>query len=323
MGREAVTFFSRTFGALRQGALLGFLTAGLIGGAGAPGAAASEFAAQLRASPPKAALKECEACPAVVSIPAGSFVMGSSEDEVGHEKDEAPQRKVSLRGFAIGQTEVTVAEYRRFIEETGHNFGGRHARCFTYETTVWEEIKGRSWKKPGYRQTDDHPVVCVSPEDVYAYIDWLNGKVPGEPYRLPSEAEWEYAARAGTTTPFWWGASIGLDQANYHGDLVYDGGEPGPWRKRTLPVKSLEPNPFGLYQVHGNVWEWTDDCYHYNYGDAPTDGSPQREHNCARRVLRGGAWYDHPTDLRSASRVRYLLHHRVDCVGFRIARSLE
>ena len=286
-------------------------------------ARASDFADQLRSAGAGAALKECEACPALVAIPGGAFIMGSDEDEPGHETDEAPQRKVTLRAFAIGQTEVTVAEYRRFVEETGHNYGGRHGRCYTYETSVWEEIKGRTWKKPGFAQMDDHPVVCVSPEDVYAYIDWLNSKVPGAPYRLPTESEWEYAARGGTTTPFWWGATISVEQAKYSGDDVYNGGEPGPWRRGTAPVKSFAPNPFGLYQVHGNVWEWTDDCYHYSYSGAPTDGSPQREHNCARRVLRGGAWYDHPTDLRSASRVRYLLHHRVDCVGFRIARTLE
>lgn len=288
-----------------------------------------DFGARLKAQANGSALKECDACPELVVIPGGDFAMGSTEAEVGHESDEAPQHKVSIRSFALGRTEVTVGEYRRFVEETGRRMHPRLRQCFTYVTTVWTEIKGRYWDDPGFPQTDEHPVVCVSTVDAEDYVEWLNSKVEGSPYRLPSEAEWEYAARAGAETPFWWGAKISPEQANYKGDLVYDKGAKGEYRGATLPVMSFKPNPFGLYQVHGNAWEWTEDCENPDYVDAPTDGSAWRNEgffskgDCARRILRGGGWYDHPTDLRLAGRVRYHERDKIDSVGFRVARRLD
>jgi formylglycine-generating enzyme required for sulfatase activity len=135
-------------------------------------------------------------------------------------------------------------------------------------------------------------VVCVSWDDANAYANWL-AKKTGKPYRLLSEAEWEYAARAGTTTPFWWGSSITPAQANYDGNFVYEGGgSKGEYRKGTVPpAGSFDANPWGLYNVHGNAWQWTADCYHDNYNGAPTDGSVWITGNCnSAHVVRGGSW---------------------------------
>jgi formylglycine-generating enzyme required for sulfatase activity len=152
-----------------------------------------------------------------------------------------------------------------------------------------------SWHAPGFFQDDSHPVVCIKLDDAKAYAGWLV-QITGKPYRLLSEAEREYVARAGTTTPFWWGSSITPAQANYDGRLVYKGGgSKGEWRKSTVPVGSFEANPWGLYNVHGNVWEWCEDFWHDNYSSAPLDGSAWlRAGDDSRRVIRGGSWYNGP-----------------------------
>ena len=160
--------------------------------------------------------------------------------------------------------------------------------------------------------------------DAKAYVAWLS-KTTGKAYRLLSEAEAEYAARAGTATPFWWGSSITPEQANYDGELcVCGGGSKGEWPQKTLPVKSFEPNPWGLYQVHGNAWTWVEDCWHDNYSGAPTDGSAWTSGECRSRVLRGGSWYNYPQGLRAACR-SYVNDpdFRSDINGFRVARTLN
>jgi len=159
----------------------------------------------------------------------------------------------------------------------------------------------------GYRPSDDgrprdrHPVVNVSWEDAQTYVAWLS-KTTGKTYRLLSEAEREYATRAGTTTPFWWGASISTKQANYDGTASYGGGEKGEFRQRALPVDSFAPNAFGLYQTHGNVQEWVADCWRSSHQNASSDGAASNAGDCGRRVLRGGSWYDGPQLLRAAAR---------------------
>jgi formylglycine-generating enzyme required for sulfatase activity len=163
-------------------------------------------------------------------------------------------------------------------------------------------------------------VINVSWDDAKAYVAWLSEKT-GKVYRLLSEAEREYVTRAGTTTPFWWGSSISSDQANYVGDFSYDGGPKGEWRNRTVPVDSFEQNPWGLYQVHGNVWEWTEDCYHGDYKGAPADGSPWGD--CDYRVLRGGSWDIAPQDLRAAARFGLPPYIRSGSTGFRVGRTLN
>jgi formylglycine-generating enzyme required for sulfatase activity len=163
----------------------------------------------------------------------------------------------------------------------------------------------------------------VSWNDTQAYIQWLN-QTSGKTYRLLSEAEREYAARAGSQTAFWWGDSIHTGQANYDGTgKTYNNSPRGEWRKATVPVNSFKANPFGLYNVHGNVWEWVEDCFHDNYSGAPSDGSAWTT-GCSgnRRVLRGGSWSDVPAGLRSAGRLRLTPDDRIDFGGFRLARTL-
>jgi formylglycine-generating enzyme required for sulfatase activity len=245
--------------------------------------------------------------PEMVVVPAGKFLMGSPDDEPQRDDDEGPQHEVTFaRPFAVGRHSVTRGQFAAFVNATGHNAAG-------------------PWRKPGFRQDDSHPVVCVSWDDAKTYAAWL-AKIAGCPYRLLTEAEWEYVARAGTTTPFWWGSSITPEQANYNGNYLYEGGgSKGEYRQGTVPVGSFDPNPWGLYNVHGNVWEWCEDTWHDNYNGAPTDGSAWIPKRASRRgesgrVVRGGSWDDYPRYLRAAQRSRYSVENLN--YGFRLARTL-
>jgi formylglycine-generating enzyme required for sulfatase activity len=164
-------------------------------------------------------------------------------------------------------------------------------------------------------------VINVSWDDAKAYVAWL-AKKTGKSYRLLSEAEREYVTRAGTTTPFWWGNSISTSQANYNGNYTYGNGVKGEFRQRTVPVDSFAPNPWGLYQVHGNVYDWMEDCWHDSYQGAPADGSAWTSGDCSRRVVRGGSWIDTPDVLRSANRNRSSSDGRIVNLGFRVGRTL-
>ena len=227
--------------------------------------------------------------PLLTVIPAGRFLMGSPESEPGRDDDEGPQHEVIIaQPFALGVYAVTFSEYDRFCEATGK-----------------ETPSDYGWGR------ENRPVVDVSWHDVQVYCGWLS-KQTGQSYRLPSEAEWEYACRAGTKTPFYTGKTINSDQANS-----------GRKHEKTLPVGSFAPNAFGLYDMHGNVWEWTQDCWHENYQNAPVDGSVWLEANggdCSRRVVRGGSWFDDPQGLRSADRSWNGTDEADDFLGFRIAR---
>ena len=214
--------------------------------------------------------KDHQLGPEMVVIPKGQFVMGSPAGEGDRQDAEGPQHAVAIKApFALGRFAVTLAEFGAFVEATGRAIPDE---MYTFENDKWETRKGRSFRNPGFAQTPRHPVVGVNWDDADAYCQWLSGRT-GKVYRLASEAEWEYACRAGSSTPFWWGASISTDEANYHGNYTYDGGKKGQYRKATLPVESFKPNPWGLYQVHGNVWEWCADSWHENYRGAPEDGS--------------------------------------------------
>lgn len=262
--------------------------------------------------------KECVDCPVMVVVPAGSFLMGSPYDEAGRESDEGPLRRVTInRRLAAGKYTVTVAEFSAFVKATGHSAG---AACSTW-ANKWVETQGNNWRYPGFYQSDNHPVVCVNWNDAQSYVDWLS-KFTGKKYRLLTEAEWEYSARAGTTTPFWWGSNISTDQANYNGEYTYGAGSKGASRGRTVPVDFFLANPFGLYQVHGNVFQWVEDCYTGGYHIEPADGLARRTANCTAHVLRGGAWLYPPSTLRSAYRQRAETNARIDNVGFRVARTL-
>ena len=190
-------------------------------------------------------------------MPAGEFMMGSPASEAARSDDEGPQRKVTIaKPFAVARFAVTRGEFAAFVRETNHAPGDS---CMTYDNGGWKA--GRSFRNPGFTQDDRHPVVCVSWDDAKAFATWLSKKT-NKPYRLLSEAEREYATRAGTTTPFWWGSSISTTQANYRGDYyTYGGGSKGEYRGGTVPVDSFKANPWGLYNVHGNVSEWVEDCW--------------------------------------------------------------
>ena len=242
------------------------------------------------ASPP-AVQGDCAECPEMVAIPGGSFTMGSPANEPWHSDDEGPQRRVSIRAFAASKYEISFAQWDACV--AGGGCGG-----YRPEDYGW----GRG----------NQPVINVSWDDAQAYIAWINGRVGGQRYRLLSEAEWEYAARGGTTTAYSTGPSISLSQANFRS---------GPGR--TQPVGSYAPNAFGLYDMHGNVWEWTQDCYTSNYNNAPGDGSANTTGDCSGGVSRGGSRDSYPQDLRSANRIRYTPTIRYYSVGFRVARTIN
>jgi formylglycine-generating enzyme required for sulfatase activity len=260
-------------------------------------------------------------CPEMVVIPAGSFLMGSPQGEEGWCAGEGPQHDVRIgQPFALGRHTVTLGEFAAFAADTGHLMTGG---IYRWNREGWAFDAKADWRWPGFAQTDRHPVVGVSWDDTQAYCAWLSERT-GQPYRLPSEAEWEYACRAGTTTPFWTGATISTDLANYDGNYIYGNGRKGVWRKATVAVDdpSFPANRFGLSHMHGNVQEWCEDVWHDDYAGAPNDGSAWTDGDPTRRVLRGGSWYYIPWDLRSASRVRVAPGNRFVNAGFRVARML-
>ena len=194
--------------------------------------------------------------------------------------------------------------------------------CWAAVDHEWEYRSGHGWRNPGFRQTDRDPVVCVNRDDARAYASWLSRKT-GKQYRLLSEAEWEYAARAGTAGPFHFGNTISTDQANYDGDYTYGRGWKGRYRGKTVPAGSFLSNRFGLHDMNGNVGEWVEDCGHDDYSGAPSDGSAWTTGgNCSRRVVRGSGWPFHPAMLRSSTRHWNSSTVRGDYYGFRVARTL-
>ena len=276
---------------------------------------------------PGTVFRDCPDCPEMVVVPAGSFTMGSSASEkswaashggnLESVADESPQHQVSLRSFALGKYDVTRGEYAAFVRETGYPVGDG---CGP-DSFKWNKQAGVSWQNPGFSQTERGPVVCVSWQDARAYVAWLNGKVRrlvstsgDDPYRLPSESEWEYAARAGTATRFWWGD----DDGGASGHAWYKENSGG----QTHPVGSKPANPFGLYDMVGDVWQWTEDCYADTYANAPPDGSATKGGNDCLRVDRGGSWLYPAWLLRSATRERNPADYRDVIMGFRLARTL-
>lgn len=258
--------------------------------------------------------------PEMVVVPSGAFMMGSPANETGRDSDEGPQRRVTIgRNFAVGKYEVTVAEFDAFVRDTGYNAG---TRCRTYEGGSWDWRDGKSWGSPGFSQTTDHPVTCVDWDAAQAYAGWLSRKT-GETYRLLTEAEWEYAARAGTSTPYWWGRSASHEYANYGADSCCSGATSGrdQWRN-TSPAGSFPANAFGLHDMHGNVFEWVEDCYTSNYASQPSNGAAKTTQDCPIRVFRGGSWGSSPLYLRSAIRGRSTPRLRSFILGFRLARDL-
>lgn len=286
-------------------------------------------------------LKDCADCPRMVAIPGGSFLMGSPENEPGRRKNEGPQRRLGIANFALGETEITQGQYAAFVEDTQRTDTDG---CFTHgdgNDDISDLDPNASWRNPGFESSAEHPVVCVSWHDARDYAAWLSRRT-GQDYRLPSEAEWEYAARAGTTTAFFWG-----DSADHECDGM-NGGDRSlvralpAWSKSiaaalrdgdprarlvecddgspfTAPVGRYDPNPFGLRDIIGNAWEWVEDCWSESL---PTESRPNVAPSCDHRT-RGGSWDDFPEDLRSARRGRLAPGQRRNDVGFRLARTLR
>ena len=260
---------------------------------------------------------DLDGAPEMVVVPAGSFMMGSPETEPGRFPNESPLHKVTIaQPFAVDRHAITRGQFAAFVKATGHKAEGGHKST----GREWTLDPKASWRDPRFPQDDSHPVTCVNWDDAKAYISWL-AAATGKPYRFLTEAEWEYAARAGTTTPFWWGSSITPAQANYDGKG--GGSITGRYRTGTVPVGDFAANPWGLYNVHGNVWEWCEDVWNDNYDGAPTDGSPWLQGGPGGcRVVRGGAWYSNPRYLRSAQRLGIASEFRSNVLGFRLARTL-
>ena len=272
---------------------------------------------------PGKTFQDCPECPEMVVVPPGSFMMGSPSDEEGRDVDESPQHSVTIgRSFAIGRFEVTRAEYAAFAQATGRGAGDG---CFIWSGGELKTETSRSWRDPGFSQTERDPVVCVNWRDAKAYVSWLSRRT-GKRYRLLSEAEWEYVARAGTTTARYWGelSSIQCDHANGADKTsgldwaisCTDGAS------HTSPVGSYGHNVFGLSDVLGNVREWAEDCWNESYVDAPSDGTARESGECSRRVMRGGSWISGPRYLRSADRFGNSAGGRLIFGGFRVARTL-
>jgi len=278
--------------------------------------------------------------PKMILIRAGSYQRGVPPEESEREgtaefdKRSRPVRTVTIpRPFWLGVTPVTRGQFAAFVNATGYDAGNK---VWTYESDAKGEWsadfrEGRNWRNPGFRQDDSHPVVCINHDDAMAYVDWLNTVTKGA-YRLPSEAEWEYAARAGTTTARYWGET--MDQAHLYanaadqslkrylgeaatGRVFMDGDDGFPF---TSPVAHFRPNSFGLHDMLGNVWEWCADRWHDDYNGAPDDGSawtpPETE---VRRVLRGGSWGNYPRDVRAGFRLDG--DYRYINIGCRLART--
>jgi formylglycine-generating enzyme required for sulfatase activity len=245
-----------------------------------------------------------EAWPDMITLPAGEFVMGAPEGEEGSQDSERPQRRVTVPRFALGRTAVTFAMWDA-------------AMAAGFLPPYGKPPEDQGWGR------DDRPVINVSWDDAQAYCKWLNqrlGLAPGT-YRLPSEAEWEYACRAGTTTRFSFGMTISTEQANYDGRATYGMGPEGEYRGRTVPVGSLPANPLGLHEMHGNVWEWVEDPLG-PYPAQATDASPLVRAYAPSRVLRGGSWQDLPQNLRSPLRYWNRPVIRFLSGGFRVAKTL-
>lgn len=300
-------------------------------------ASAAEIASQ-----PGAVFADCRNCPQMVVIPAGSATLGSEPAErarVGMislfgDREGPPYRAAFAEPYAIGRTEVTRGQYRAFADATRRKPGGS---CGVHDPAAdtWTPKPGYDWTRPGFTQTDDHPAVCISYDDATAYAAWLSKKT-GEPYRLPSDAEWEYAARGGTATPWYWGeapeAGCGIANILAMGTVTaLDAPKSldnrlvcAAKRSFTVAVASFPPNPFGLYDMTGNAFEWAADCNSPDNSDAHADGTARTTGDCAQHYLKGGAFHTPFWLTRPAVRGAPLpadIH--MFTIGFRLARSLD
>lgn len=296
---------------------------------------------------PGQTFRDCPDCPEMVVIPPGKFTIGSPLNEPGRFIVEGPEKTISIKKFAVGKFDVTRGQWAAFVTATNRAITRGCAWSGFKDTTrkEWESNPDASWNNLGFPQDDNHPVVCITWNDAQDYVNWLSKKT-GSNYRLLTEAEWEYAARAGTTTPYPWGSVASHEYANYG----IDSGSPSgmalgrdQWIY-TSPVGSFPPNAFGLYDMHGNVLQFVEDCFADSYSDLPTDGSAYKKEvqlkmtgrfsfmnetsSCSHRMCRGGDWGNPPRLIRSAFRNwapgpgATLQNYRSGGVGFRVAKTL-
>lgn len=294
-------------------------TAVLLAASAPPAAAAPGLSQE-----PGTVVRDCPMCPEMVVAPAGEFIMGSPLDEPGRANDEGPQHPVSIpHALAVSRFEITRGQYEAFVRATGRTVG---MGCRTDRPVqgTWALDPTASLRDPAFVQTDDHPVVCVSWDDAQAYVGWLNSLVPDAGYRLLTEAEWEYLARAGTTTAYPWGPSVddgcawmnGVDRTVLSKYPDWEPAACSDGALNTAPVGSYRPNAFGLYDMIGNVGEWVQDCSSGPYDAPPPDSAAV----CERRTIRGGAWGSAGKWLRVADRFRYTPDDLDDSVGIRVVR---
>jgi formylglycine-generating enzyme required for sulfatase activity len=267
--------------------------------------------------------QDCDTCPLMVALPAGVFQMGSPESEAGRDVDEAPRIDVAVAAFAIGQTEVTRTHWAEFERDSGHRAA---SGCLTWDGDGYVNARHLGWRYPGFPQSDEHPVVCVNWHDAHAYAQWMSRKT-GHLYRLPLEYEWEYAARAGTQSPYPWGtsasdvcnyangadAALTMKHSNWPTQTCHDG------FAFTSPVGSFVPNAWGLYDMHGNVMEWVQDCWGTQIVIPGTGTAPL---NCRSQVIRGGGWDLSVNFLRSAFRGKAPPLNQGTSTGFRLVRKM-
>ena len=250
--------------------------------------------------------RDCTDCPEMVAIPGGEFMMGSPATEKERKDNEGPQWRATIKPFAASATEISWANLTACVEGGG---------CVGNEAA--NETRSDQWQQPGL------PVINITWVEAMAYVDWLNTRVDGEPYRLLSEAEWEYAARAGTTTAFNTGDTLTDQQANFNAGRIYNDGPKGVWPRRPMPVGYYPPNAFGLHEMHGNVAEWTADCSVRSYLGRFGEATVYDERGCRSRAVRGGSWEKVPSYVRSAIRDAFPDTGRDDGIGFRVARDRD
>jgi formylglycine-generating enzyme required for sulfatase activity len=279
---------------------------------------------------PGAQFQDCSNdCPLMIVIPAGRFLMGSPPAEAGRFDDEGPQHDVTIaQPLAVSRAPITRSEYERFVRASHRQDSDG---CASMDNDGrWVKTTGLSWRKPGFQQTGDHPVICVSWDDALAYAQWLSAR-SGHAYRLLSEAEFEYVARAGATTAFPWGASAqdicthanSFDAAARRDHPDWPGADCDDGHAATSPANAFPANGFGLYGTTGNVFQWTADCFvEGGYSDAAAAESKGQATTCAQRVIRGGSWLNGWRGLRAAMRDRDPPQGRYTNIGIRVARVL-
>ena len=303
--------------------ILGWILAALLLAAGS-----RQLLAQ-QPDPGGAVFRDCAACPEMVAIPPGSITVGAAEGGAGAGAEEQPRSVAISSAIGIGRYEVTRAQFARFVRETGHE---TKRGCFVWNGVRYEQDASRDWRNPGFTQTEDDPVVCVNWNDAKAYTEWLSRKSQ-QAYRLPTEAEWEYAARAGSRALRPWGddARVACRYANA-ADVSTMRNVPGTTKwlfhdcddrhAYTAPAGSYQANAFGLYDMLGNAWEWTEGCQDEEDAGVPSGDRDCTDGACCRRVLRGGGWVDSPLFVRYDFRFLIRPGDSDFYIGFRVARTI-